>query len=210
MRRLAVIGTLGCATMIVAACGSTSSPGASPNLTPPTSAASSATAAPSAPLSSGAVSPNVAGPPPCPTANLRVKLGVAQGTAGSIYQVIDFTNTGSTTCTLYGYPGVSLAGGAPGAPDAPAAQIGQAAARNPQPPPTVVTLAPGAVANALLQVTDAGNFPAATCGPVPVSELVVYPPNQTVSVAAPYDSTGCSSKQLTILHVSVVQPGSGG
>jgi hypothetical protein len=146
----------------------------------------------------------VAGPPPCPTANLQVKLGVAQGTAGSIYQVIDFTNTGSTTCTLYGYPGVSLSGGNP------PAQIGQAAARNPQSPPTVVTLAPGAVANALLQVTEAGNFPAATCGPVPAGELVIYPPNQTVPVSLPYHSTGCSSKQITILHVSVVQPGSGG
>jgi hypothetical protein len=195
---------LGCATLIIAACGSTSSPGAPPTPTPPASSAGAAPSpTPSAASSSGLASPNVAGPAPCGTSSLQVKLGVAQGTAGSIYQVIDFTNTGSTTCTLTGYPGVSLAGGNP------LAQIGQPAARNPQPPPAVVTLAPAAVANALLQVTQAGNYPAASCGPVPVSELVVYPPNQTASVSLPYASTGCSSEQLTILHVSTMQSGSG-
>ena len=40
-------------------------------------------------------------------------MGVAQGAAGSVYQVIDFTNISNTTCTLYGYPGVSLAAGTP-------------------------------------------------------------------------------------------------
>jgi hypothetical protein len=154
--------------------------------------------------SSQATSPQAAGPAPCATANLQVKLGASQGAAGSIYQTIDFTNTGSATCTLYGYPGVSLAGGNP------PAQIGTAAARSTQTAAKLVTLAPGAVANAVLQVTEAGNYPAATCDPAQASTLVIYPPNQTVSVSVPYQATGCASKQITILHVSVVQPGSGG
>jgi hypothetical protein len=146
----------------------------------------------------------VAGVPPCSTADLSVKLGPSEGAAGSTYQSIDFTNTGSGSCTLYGYPGVSLAGGSP------SAQIGAAAARNAAAQPALITLAPGDVANAQLQVTVAGNYPASTCDPVSASTLVIYPPNQTASVSVPYSTTGCSSSQVTILHVGVVQSGSGG
>jgi Protein of unknown function (DUF4232) len=189
-----------CAAALVAGCSSSSSsPGTAAS---PTVPASSSTAPSTAPGS--ATSPQAAGPAPCATANLQVKLGVSQGAAGSIYQTIDFTDTGGASCTLYGYPGVSLAGGNP------PAQIGAAAARSTQSSPKQVTLAPGAVANAVLQVTEAGNYPAATCDPVQASTLVIYPPNQTVSVSVPYKATGCSAKQVVILHVSVVQAGSGG
>jgi hypothetical protein len=185
---------------LVAGCSSSSSsPGTAAS---PTASTSSPAAGSTSPGS--ATSPQAAGPAACATANLRVKLGASQGAAGSIYQTIDFTNTGSASCTLYGYPGVSLAGGSP------PAQIGAAAARTQQPPPKQVTLAPGAVVNAVLQVTQAGNYPAATCNPVQASTLVIYPPNQTVSVSVPYKATGCSAKQVVILHVSTVQSGAGG
>jgi hypothetical protein len=146
----------------------------------------------------------VAGPPPCPTSNLQVRLGASSGAAGSSYLPIVFTNTGAAACTLYGYPGVSLAAGNP------PAQIGAAAARNANQAPKLVTLAPGGAANATLQVTVAGNYPAATCSPTPASTLVVYPPNQTASVAVPFSTTGCAAQGVSILHVSVVQAGSGG
>ncbi len=89
----------------------------------------------------------------CATNDLSVKVGTSEGAAGSIYQVIDFTNGGSAPCTLYGYPGVSLAAGSP------AAQVGAAATRSTTAAATVVTLAPGATANALLRVTQALNYP---------------------------------------------------
>ena len=60
----------------------------------------------------------------CATRDLQAKAGVAQGAAGSIYQVIDFTNISNATCTMYGYPGVSLAAGTP------VAQVGAAASRS--------------------------------------------------------------------------------
>ena len=164
---------------------------------PPSVASSpSAPAAPAAP-------PAPAGPAPCPTRYLGAKVGISQGTAGSTYQVIDFTNIGNVTCPLYGYPGVSLAGGMP------VSQIGLAAAENPATPRELVTLAPGAVANALVQIVHAANYPASKCGPVTATYLVIYPPNQTTPIPLAYGSPTCS-KPVQILTVDAVRPGSGG
>ncbi len=203
-----------CVTVAVAmtGCGSSAGPGSAASGSGPSQSAGSgpATSAPAVGASSAGsgasqgASPHVAGPPPCPTSDLQVRLGASNGAAGSTYLPIVFTNTGTTSCTLYGYPGVSLAGGSP------SAQIGAAAARNPSPAPTTVTLAPGGSANAVLQVTVAGNYPATTCDPTAASTLVVYPPNQTASVSIPFSTTGCAAHGVDILHVSVVQTGTGG
>jgi hypothetical protein len=132
-----------------------------------------------------------------------VKLGLAQGAAGSTYTVIDFTNISNVTCSLYGYPGVSLGGGHP------VSQIGLAAAESPATPRQLVTLGPGVVANALLQIVHAQNFPPSKCGPVTATWLVIYPPNQTTPVYLKYSSLTCS-KHVPVLTIGVVQPGSGG
>jgi hypothetical protein len=143
----------------------------------------------------------------CPTSVLQVKLGLGQGYAGGTYQVIDFTNTGSTSCTLLGYPGVSLVSG-----PAPYTQIGLAAKRStttPVTPVKLITLAPGATANALLQIVDALNFPASTCGPVKATDLRIYPPNQKAPVYLPSTAEGCK-KGGPGLFISAVAAGSGG
>lgn len=197
MRRLMSAIVLGSAVMLAAACSSSSSTSSAPSSAP-------STAQPASGATSTASSPQAAGPASCATAELRVTVGTSQGAAGSIYLTIDFTSTGSASCTLHGYPGVSLAGGNP------PAQIGAPAARSTATAPKLVTLAPGAVASALLQVTQAGNYPAATCGPSPATTLVIYPPNQKASASVPYRTTGCSAQQITILHVGPVQAGSGG
>jgi hypothetical protein len=132
-----------------------------------------------------------------------VKLGLGQGAAGSTFQVIDFTNISNATCTLFGYPGVSLAGGKP------VTQIGLAAAESHTTARTQVTLAPGAVANALLRIVHAVNFPAARCHLVTADHLRIYPPNQTTLVSLPYTSQTCA-KPVRILTIGVVQAGSGG
>jgi Protein of unknown function (DUF4232) len=194
---------LACCAVFASACSastptSSSPPSSTPAATPVFSP--SATPATSAP----ATTPAVAGPAPCPTRYLGVKAGLSQGTAGSIYQVIDFTDISNVSCTLYGYPGISFAStGSSGG------QIGLAAKENPTPPRELVTLAPGATANALLRIVAAGNFPPATCGIVTAHWLVIYPPNQTTPVYLKYSSPTCS-KQVQILTVNVVQPGSGG
>jgi hypothetical protein len=143
------------------------------------------------------------GPGGCATRDLQAKAGVAQGAAGSTYQVIDFTNISNVTCTLYGYPGVSLASGTP------AAQVGAAASRSTVAAPSVVTLAPGQTANALLRITQAMNYPTATCAPAATTYLQIYPPNQTTPIYLAYKSTGCTSNSVNLLTIGVVQAGAG-
>jgi len=187
--------------VLAAACGS-SNPSATPTKTvtvtasPPTPATSSPGTATGTPAAPGAAAP-------CPTRSLGLKPGLSQGAAGSVYQVLDFTNISNVTCTLYGYPGVALAGGQP------VTQVGLAAREDPTTPRKLVTLAPGQVANALLRIVDALNFPASTCGPVKTQWLQVYPPNQTTPIYLAYKTTGCS-KPVRTLTVSVVKSGSGG
>jgi len=102
--RLAVtIAALTCAAAVAGCASSGSSqPGASG------STAASPTGQGTTPGSSNtpAVAPSSssapAGPPACPTSSLQVKLGVGQGYAGGVYVVIDFTNTGASTCSLFG------------------------------------------------------------------------------------------------------------
>lgn len=193
---------LTCLAVLATACSSsTPTPAATVTVTagPASPAASTASTAP-APATSA---PAPAGPAPCATRDLGLKLGLSQGAAGSIYQVIDFTNISNVSCTLYGYPGVSLGAGHP------VTQVGMAAAENPTPPRQLVTLAPGQVANALLRIVNAGNFPPAKCGMVTAKWMVVYPPNQTTPVYLAYTTQTCS-KHIRTLTVSVVQPGSGG
>jgi Protein of unknown function (DUF4232) len=203
LARLAATGAvLACAAALVTACGAASS---SPSSRPTAAPGRTATATPVAAPSTGATaSASPAAAAACPTRYLGVKAGLSQGTAGSIYQVLDFTNIANVTCTLYGYPGVSFASTGPGG-----GQIGAAAQENPVTPRRLVTLAPGAVANALLRIVDAGNYPPATCHPVTAHWLVIYPPNQTTPVYLRYTSPTCS-KPVRLLTVNVVEPGSGG
>lgn len=202
-RRLIAGAALTGIAVLVAACGS--SPAAAPSKTVTITATPTSPAAnPTTPVT--ATSPAApAGPAACPTRSLGVKLGLSQGTAGSVYQVIDFANISNVTCTLYGYPGVSLAGGTP------VTQIGAAAVENSTPPRELVTLAPGAVANALLRIVDIGVFSPSKCGPVAATYLQIYPPNQTTPVYVAYHTMMCSKPvHPPVLSINVVQPGTGG
>jgi hypothetical protein len=187
--------------------GCASSGGSSPPGASGTTAVASPTSA--GPASSSSNTPAVAspsspaaGPAACPTSSLQVKQGVAQGYAGGVYVVIDFTNTSGSPCTLYGYPGVSLVSGPP------YTQIGLAAKRSTSTPKKLVTLTPGATAHALLQIVDALNYPPASCGPTKATALKIYPPNQTVPVYLPNTSNGCT-KPVQTLSIGTVQPGPG-
>jgi hypothetical protein len=202
--RLALMVAALISAAAVAGCASsgTSSPPAAPGSTAPTP--TTASPAPSSANTPAVASPSspAAGPAACPTSSLKVKEGVSQGYAGGVYVAIDFTNTSGSACTLYGYPGVSLVSGPP------YMQIGLAAKRSTSTPKKLVTLAPGATANALLQIVDALNYPSASCGPTKATALKVYPPNQTVPVYLPNTSNGCT-KPVQIMYIGAVKPGSG-
>jgi hypothetical protein len=202
-RRALPAVALTCAAVLATGCGSSSSTTASGNAPSAPAASSAPASSPSsaAPASSPS-SPAAAGPGPCPTRSLQVKLGASQGTAGSVYTTIVFTNISNVTCTLYGYPGVSLQTARP------LHQIGKPAKENPATPRKLITLQPQTTANALLQIADAGNYPAGTCGPTTAHYLQVYPPNQTTPAYIKYKTEGCS-KPVRLMTVDVVKPGSG-
>jgi len=117
-------------------------------------------------------------------------VAVKQGSAaaGSAYYPIDFTNTGSSPCTMFGYPGVSFTTGKGGS------QLGKAAARSGGAPAAQVTLAPGAAAHAVLRVAQAGNYSASACHPVTAHWLRVYPPGETAAGYAAFTTQACSAR----------------
>jgi Protein of unknown function (DUF4232) len=190
---------------LTAGCGSSSSsPSASAtsasSTSPPAAPGSTGPATPATPLSPAVT--GTTGPAACATSGLKLTLGAQSGYAGGVYQAIVFTNTSGTTCTLYGYPGVSLVS----AP--PYTQIGLAAKRASTVPVKLITLTSGASANAMLQIVDALNFPTATCSPTQAAYLRIYPPNQTVPGYLADASQTCAEPVQT-LFISAVQAGSG-
>jgi hypothetical protein len=126
-------------------------------------------------------------PASCLSRYLGARSGLSQGTAGSTYTVIDFTNLSNFSCTLHG-----------------------TAAESHTTPRELVTLAPGGVANALLRLIHAGDYPVSKCHPATADYLLIYPPNQAVPTDLPVLRRAGSSASIQILTVSVVQPGTGG
>jgi Protein of unknown function (DUF4232) len=205
----ALLGTMA----LLAACGTASTGGGSaPTSTPaapPTSASasSSPTTASPAPATSTAASSgaNVAG---CATSALKAGVDVtkASAAAGSIYYPLDLTNISGSTCTLFGYPGVSFVTGPSGT------ILGRAAHRNPVTPAATVTLAPGQTAHATLQVAEAGNYDPSQCQPVTAHWLRVFPPDQTAALDTQFTTQACSARLPqgvgSQLSITVFQPGS--
>jgi len=199
MRRPFLAATMIAVGVAIAGCGG-GTPAARPTRTI-TVTASPTTSAPAA--SQPATSPPAAAAAGCLTRYLNGSIGLTQGTAGSVMVNIVFKNLDNEPCTLYGFPGVSLAAGTP------VTDVGQPSSEDSATARELVTLAPGGFAFATLQVADAGNFPASTCTQQNTDWLAVIPPNQTVPLYIPYNSTACqgSADQLT---VTAVRPGNGG
>jgi hypothetical protein len=110
-----------------------------------------------------------------------------------------FSNTGQTTCSLRGFPGVSLV-------DASGEQVGSAASRTGTGGPAVV-LVPGGGAVADLRMARGENYPAERCAPVDTEGLRVYPPDETRALFLPRDGfTGCRSLQVSLLSVKPLRP----
>jgi hypothetical protein len=199
--------------------GSSASSSSSPSAAAGASSAASTAAASSSAAASSAASGTVAvsgGVPACTSAQLQASLGGGAGAGMSQNHTgLQLRNTGSSACTLYGYPGVSWVRGAQGL------QTGAAAVRQPDPGGTeaVVTLAPGKLASAPLDIVDAAVIPPSECKPVPVRGLRIYPPGQKAALFLPLPTAAggygeCSlttkSPTLTIGYLEAgAQPGGG-
>src|SRR5579859_7691944 len=194
------------ATGVLAACGPVepnSAPGTGPS---GGSAATSAQASPAASPAASHVGTAAAG---CSSSRLTAHVDLAQGgaAAGSRYVPIDFTNTSGSACTMNGYPGVSFLRSRSGG------TLGKPATRNPAAAPATVTLTPGGVAHAILQVAEAGNYSRSACTPVTAHWLKIFPPDQGTAIYVPFKVQACSAKLParlgSQLAVDVVRPGAG-
>ena len=155
----------------------------------------------------GTTAPGLDGLALCRPAALRVAVNASQAgvAAGSMYYPVDFTNTASSPCGLYGYPGMSFVTSA----DGTGRQIGAPAQQNPGFGKVAVRLAAGGEAHAWLQVTQAGNYPSATCQPVTAHWLRVYAPGETEALYVNQAFSACSSASVRLLTVMPVRPGQG-
>jgi len=209
--RTAVAALVGAAALL-AACTSASQTtgGSTPATQSAAAAASTSAAAPTspAPATSDSSSSDGGGAVTmCATSALKgtVNTAAAGAAAGSIYYPLDLTNTSGSTCTVFGYPGVSFVTGPSGT------LLGRAASRNPAKPAATVTLVPGQVAHATLQVAQAGNYDPAQCKPVTAHWLRIYPPDQTVPLYVRFKAQACSARLPhsigSQLSVTVFQPG---
>jgi Protein of unknown function (DUF4232) len=102
------------------------------------------------------------------------------------YWDLTFTNTGTATCTLDGYPGVSFLTAARTVITAPATRTPAS--------PHQVTLAPGQTASAQLKTPNVGNLPKTACRQATAASLKVYPPNDTAPVFVPARIGVCAGR----------------
>lgn len=117
----------------------------------------------------------------CGVSDLYLSMGRKEGAAGSLYWSIRFTNTGTTSCALRGYPGVSVL-------DTAHHQTGPAATRSGRSYGTV-TLAPARTASAVVRTTNGPvGGPCLHTG----SYLRVYPPASRTATLVPAAWTICS------------------
>ncbi|HEY9243456.1 MAG TPA: DUF4232 domain-containing protein [Streptosporangiaceae bacterium] len=199
--------------VLAAACASSNGGGTAASA--PTSSSAAATpsqaATSSAPQATGsAATPSApAAAAACATANLKASVVTGQGgaAAGSTYYPVNLTNTGSSSCSLFGYPGVSWVTGPSGS------QIGRPATRNPVVSPATVVLGPGQTAHVTLQVVDAQNYDKSSCQPVTAHWLKIFPPGQFTALYVKFSALTCSAKlpkQLgSALTVDAVKSGQG-
>lgn len=180
------VGTVGC-----------SAPQAPP---PPVTTAAPAPASAAAPTSAPAT-PAAGGVSRCTTAELRGSLGTGDAGAGSVFRPLLLTNTGTRTCELVGFPGVSYVAGDDGHQVGPAAEMDG-------PRTAQVDLAPGKAASAQVRMVNVRNVDEAACKPVAVRGLRVYPPGDTASLFVPFDGgEGCSvTPPQPQLFVQAVRP----
>ena len=137
--------------------------------------------------SSGSPARTDAAAPACETPGLVVWLDTnGNGTAGTTFFKLHFTNLTNHACTLNGFPflfAVNLRG----------KQVGRRAVFR-KPAPHQITLRKGKTATAVLGIVDTGVFSPSACRPVTAAGLRVFPPNQTRSKLVPFPFRTCSRR----------------
>lgn len=148
----------------------TSAAGTAPTSVSPSPSASASVAAPSTTAASDSATPQASsGAARCTVVELKLRLGRGDPGAGNIYFPLEFTNTADHSCTLDGFPGVSLLRGDGGVIGKPADREGAQG--------VAVRLAPGQTVQADLHTLNRG-IKGDSCWRAP-SLIMVYPPGST-------------------------------
>jgi hypothetical protein len=192
MRGMAVAGACVVVGLVGAACSSGPSTSGSTTTTTQKSTTTTTAAATTTSVTSPPTTTAPAGVAACTSSHLSATLGQFQGAAGTEGVPIIFTNTGLSTCTLQGYPGVSLVG-------ANGVQLGSPAVRQGTGPGPLVQLAPNQTTTAQYLQPIGGAY---NCTLITAMGLRIYPPNQTGALFAP--SSGlmwCSAFPSTALQI---------
>lgn len=196
VRMLASAAVLAAAAAALTSCGSVTASG-SDHSAPPLAATSTAPARASASPGRALTA--------CTTSGLKVTLdsGAAGVAAGSSLVPIEFSNASASSCTLSGYPAVTFAASAGGP------QIGTAAVAEQHVRSVTLTLSPGGVAHAWLQITDVASYPARTCRPVQAGGLQVTLRGTPTAAYLPHSFQACANRMpgSAVLAVYPVQAG---
>jgi hypothetical protein len=123
--------------------------------------------------------------PTCQTRGLVIWINTQpNGTAGTTFFTLNFTNLSGHPCLLRGFPGVS-------AVNLRGRMFGRAASRDSGQPVRNVTLTNHQTAHAVLGIVDIGVLPSGTCPPTTAAGLRVFPPNQTAAKVIPFPFQAC-------------------
>lgn len=119
------------------------------------------------------------------------------GTAGSVFYRIEFTNLGSSTCSLFGFPIVA-------ALNLNGKQVGAPATHMPGKKVKAVKIAQGQTATAQLRIVEAGNFSPNECKPTWAAGLRIGVPGGLGTKFAPLAFQTCALTSAQILSVGAV------
>lgn len=165
---------------------------------PSSSSSSAGQSNPSASQSSGAPQATSGSVQICKASTLKATTdATGGGAAGSVYMELILTNSGTSSCHLKGFAGVSLTSGPNGQP------IGAPARRDTSVPVGDVLLAPGKSGTAVLRYTQAGNYP--DCVKAAAAGFRVYPPEDTASLFVARPSDACSNASIELLTIGAFQ-----
>jgi len=128
---------------------------------------------------------------PCVASQIKVTHGPSDGTAGTVYFPIIFTNTGAT-CTIFGVPAIQSVSGATHrkvGPSAKSVSIGLNEAQH--------SVTKGHSVSSAFGVVDTGNFPPSTCVAAKASGILVSLGNFVHSTYVALAITVCTKRAST-------------
>lgn len=209
-RGLLLLAAVGLAGVALAACssGPTSGSGTTTTTSSPTTTTGrsttttgrSPTTTTASPATTSTSTTGHPGVTTCLASQLSIAAAAGNGAAGTITTTMSMTNTSSTTCTLYGYPGMQLldaqGGNIPTSVVRGGVSEGPPASAN---PPSLVTLAPGQAGTFTMQYEDVPVGNETSCPTSAKAEIT--PPNDTKPAVVTLAIAPCGNGTV---HVSPV------